>query len=192
MGKSLKELFQTKVLESGQTAAKQYDIRDSKDILITPGNSLLGLPFKAANVLRRRFGARLSESFFEEEATGLRIINKLSGPIIYGTDVFRLSTQSTDMVTTMKGGTGTTAGDRGIVGNLINKGKIILYDFFTFEEYRNKGYYFKNILNIATFFKEKDLYIYTTFLNAISKKAILKSGFNLNKILFYFTKSYTL
>jgi hypothetical protein len=123
MGKSLKELFQTKVLESGQTAAKQYDIRDSKDILITPGNSLLGLPFKAANVLRRRFGARLSESFFEEEATGLRIINKLSAPIIYGTDVFRLSTQSTDMVTTMKGGTGTTAGDRGIVGNLINKGK---------------------------------------------------------------------
>jgi hypothetical protein len=76
--------------------------------------------------------------------------------------------------------------------NLINKGKIILYDFFTFEEYRNKGYYLKNILNIATFFKEKDLYIYTKFLNVISKKAILKSGFNLNKILFYFTKSYTL
>jgi hypothetical protein len=76
--------------------------------------------------------------------------------------------------------------------NLINKGNIILYDFFTFEEYRNKGYYFKNILNIANFFKEKDLYIYTTFLNIISKKVILKSGFNLNKILFYFTKSYTL
>jgi hypothetical protein len=76
--------------------------------------------------------------------------------------------------------------------NLINKDKIILYDFFTFEEYRNKGYYFKNILNIATFFKEKDLYIYTTFLNTISKKVILKSGFKLNKILFYFTKSYTL
>lgn len=76
--------------------------------------------------------------------------------------------------------------------NLINKDKIILYDFFTFEEYRNKGYYFKNILNIATFFKEKDLYIYTTFLNTISKKVILKSGFKLNKILFYFTKGYTL
>lgn len=123
MGKSLKELFQTKVLESGQTAAKQYDIRNSKDIPITPGNSLLGLPFNGANVLRKRFGARLSESFFEEEATGLRIITKLSAPLTYGTDVFRLSTQSTEMVTTMKGGTGTTAGDRGIVGNLINKGK---------------------------------------------------------------------
>ena len=123
MGKSLKELFQTKVLANGQTGAQQYDIRNSKDTPIIPGNSLLGLPFKAASKLRQGLGSRLSESFFEEEATGLRIISKLSEPITYGTDVFRLSTQSTDMVTTMKGGTGTSAGDRGVIGNLINKGK---------------------------------------------------------------------
>jgi hypothetical protein len=123
MGKSLKELFQTKVLSSGQTAAQQYDIRNSKDTPITPGNGLLGLPFKVASRLRKGLGARKSESFFEEETTGLRIISKLSEPLTYGTDVFRLSTQSTEMVTTMKGGTGTTAGDRGVIGNLINKGK---------------------------------------------------------------------
>ncbi len=76
--------------------------------------------------------------------------------------------------------------------NLINKDKIILYDFFTFEEYRNKGYFLNNILNILSFFEKKNFYIYTTFLNQISKKVILKSGFNLNKILFYFSKNYNL
>jgi len=76
--------------------------------------------------------------------------------------------------------------------NLINIDKIILYDFFTFEEYRNKGYFLNNILNILSFFEKKNFYIYTTFLNQISKKVILKSGFNLNKILFYFSKNYNL
>jgi carbon-monoxide dehydrogenase large subunit len=41
--------------------------------------------------------------------------------------------------------------------NLINKDKIILYDFFTFEEYRNKGYFLNNILNILSFFEKKNL-----------------------------------
>ena len=74
--------------------------------------------------------------------------------------------------------------------SLINiSNKIILYDFFTFEDFRNKGYYNLNIINIINFFKDKDIFIYVDFLNTISKKTILKNNFILNKILFFFSKN---
>ena len=123
MGKSLKELFQTKQFADGKTLAQKYDIRNSKDAEISTANGALGLPFKAATKVRRAFSQTKGETFIEEEVTGLRIINTLSAPITYGTDLIRLSKQSTEMVTTMKNGTGASSGDAGIVGNFLNKAK---------------------------------------------------------------------
>jgi hypothetical protein len=123
MGKSLKELFQTKQFADGRTLAQKYDIRNSKDAEISTANGALGLPFKAATKVRRAFSQTKGETFIEEETTGLRIINTLSAPITYGTDLIRLSKQSTEMVTTMKNGTGASSGDAGIVGNFLNKAK---------------------------------------------------------------------
>ena len=102
MGKSIEELFKTKILQTGQTAQVKYDIRNSKDAPITPAIAALNLPFKAATEVRRKLSTRIGETRLEQEVTGLRIINKLSSPIIYGTALPKLTTQKTDTVTFMK------------------------------------------------------------------------------------------
>jgi hypothetical protein len=122
MGKTLEELFKTKVLDSGQTAEKKYDIRNSKDLPISPGVNALGLPFKAAMVARRNLSSKTKETFLEEEVTGLRVINTLSAPVTYGTDLIRLTKKSTKLVDAMKDGVNSNnPTDRGIVGNFIKK-----------------------------------------------------------------------
>ena len=125
MGKTLEELFKTKVLENGKTAQQNYDIRNSKEAPINSSNPLLDLSFKGANAIRKSASVKKEETRFEEETTGLRIINKLSGPVIYGVDTFRLNNQKTDMVEIMKGATGGTNGSNGIIGNATNKIKQI-------------------------------------------------------------------
>jgi len=122
MGKTIEELFKTKVLDDGQTAEKKYDIRDSKDLPISPGVNALGLPFKAAMALRRNLSAKTKETFLEEEVTGLRVINSLAAPITYGTDLIRLTKKSTKLVEAMKDGVNSNnPTDKGIVGNFIQK-----------------------------------------------------------------------
>jgi hypothetical protein len=89
---------------------------------IGPGIGALGVPFKAASILRRNLSARTKESFIEEEATGLRIITTTSAPIIYGTDLIRLSKKSTNLVEKMKDSVNSNnPTDNGIVGNFIKK-----------------------------------------------------------------------
>ena len=122
MGKTLEELFKTKTLDNGQTAEQKYDIRDSKELPISPGIGALGVPFKAASILRRNLSAKTKETFIEEEATGLRIITTTSAPIIYGTDLIRLSKKSTNLVEKMKDSVNSNnPTDNGIVGNFIKK-----------------------------------------------------------------------
>lgn len=122
MGRTLLELFKTKTLAGGQTAAVEYDVRNSKDAPIRPYIGALNLSFRAATKIRQGIGVRTSESFFEQETTGLRIIRTLSSPIIYGTDLIRLTRQSTDAVNEMKNSVG-AGGDSGVLGNLIEKAK---------------------------------------------------------------------
>jgi hypothetical protein len=122
MGKTIEELFKSKLLSSGQTAQQQYAIRNSKDAPITPYIGALNLPFRTASKIRKSLSVRGSESFFEQETTGLRIIRTLSSPIVYGTDLVRLTRQSTDAVNDMKNATGAAA-DAGLLGNLINRAK---------------------------------------------------------------------
>lgn len=101
---TIEELFKTKKLANGKTAAEQYDVRNSKDLPINPYNPLLGLSFKGATALRKKFGNRLEETLIEEETSGLRVISDASFPIIYGTDTFRLTNKTTEVLNVMKAG----------------------------------------------------------------------------------------
>jgi hypothetical protein len=122
MGKTLEELFKSKLLDSGKTAKETYEIRNSKDLPISPGNGLYGLPFKAATAIRQKVSAAQSETFLEEEVSGLRVLNTLSAPITYGTDIIRLSKKTTKILDAMKDGANpNNSTDAGIVGNFINK-----------------------------------------------------------------------
>ena len=125
MGKSILELFKNQKLTSGQTGEKQYDVRNSKDIDITSANGVLNkTAFAGVNKLRKsNLSIQRGETFIEQETTGLRPLRLLSEPIIYGTDIIRINTQTTTMKDVMKSGTGAEGGS-GIVGNLISKVKL--------------------------------------------------------------------
>ena len=124
MGKSIEELFKTKQLVDGKTAAEKYEIRNSKDIPLRSSTGAMDLPFKAVQIARKNLSSRTKETRLEQEVTGLRIISKLAGPVIYGTDIFKLSTQKTEMVSVMKDSVNpNNSADSGLLGNLFNKGK---------------------------------------------------------------------
>lgn len=128
MGKTIEELFKTKVLSNGQTAEAKYDIRNSKDIPITTSNGLLnGTVFPIVQKTLRSSStltARLSEKRVEEELVGVRAIRGLASPVIYGTDLIRLKTRTTGVLTSMKNAAnGGNETDNGILGNAINKVK---------------------------------------------------------------------
>ena len=126
MGKTIEELFRTKVLDNGQTAEAKYEIRNSKDIRITTSNGILNATtFPLVQKLRNSstLTARLSEKFLEEEAVGLRTIRGLSSPVIYGTDIIRLKTRTTNIKTVMADAAAGGEGDNGIIGNAINNVK---------------------------------------------------------------------
>jgi len=124
MGKTIEELFKTKQLVDGKTAAEKYEIRNSKDMPLRSSTGAMDLPFKAVQIARRNLSSRTRETRLEQEVTGLRIISKLGGPIIYGTDIFKLSTQKTEMVSAMKDSVNpNNSADSGLLGNLFQKGK---------------------------------------------------------------------
>jgi hypothetical protein len=124
MGKTIEELFKTKVLNDGKTAEQKYDIRNSKDIPLRSSTGAMDLPFKAAQLARKNLSSRTTETRLEGEVTGLRLISKLGAPIIYGTDILKLSTQKTEMVTEMKNSVNpNNSTDNGLLGNLFEKGK---------------------------------------------------------------------
>ncbi len=126
MGKTIEELFRTKILNNGQTAEVKYEVRNSKDVEITTSNGILNATtFPLVQQLRNnsRLTARLSERFLEEEAVGLRAIRGLASPVIYGTDIIRLKTRTTNIKTVMADAAAGGVGDNGIIGNAINKVK---------------------------------------------------------------------
>ena len=61
--------------------------------------------------------------------------------------------------------------------NISRKKTIILYDFFTFPNYRNKGYYTKILKLIKNFKTKKIFLIYSLKNNKKSCKGILKAQF---------------
>lgn len=124
MGKTIEELFKTKQLVDGKTAAEKYEIRNSKDLPLRSSTGAMDLPFKAVQIARRNLSSRTKETRLEQEVTGLRIISKVGAPILYGTDIFKLSTQKTEMVSVMKDSVNpNNSADSGLLGNLFEKGK---------------------------------------------------------------------
>ena len=110
--------YQTKQTKSGKTEAFLTQIRNSKDLVISSNDSMLNdTAFVLANKLRKNTSltVRKGETFAEQEAVGLRQIRLFSEPVIYGTDIFRINTKTTSLVTTMKNAAG------GVDSNLLQK-----------------------------------------------------------------------
>ena len=120
---TIEELFRSKKLSSGKTAEQEYAVRNSKDNELTSAAGLMGLPFKAATAIRRKISTTGKETLVEQETTGLRIISKLSSPIIYGTKIARFTLQQSDDVQEMKNSTNPTGAGGGLLGGLVNAGR---------------------------------------------------------------------
>ena len=61
------------------------------------------------------------------------------------------------------------------------KNKILLYDFFTFEKFRNRGFYSKILILIKNLKTNKNFLIYCLSNNKASKRGIENSKFILLK-----------
>ena len=104
---TLLELFNSQRLTSGpnagKTIAEANDIRNSKEIPLTSTNAVLrNTATSLVNKIRLKSKTRLSETFGEQETTGLRIYSKLATPILYGRDTLRLTTKTTNLVKDMQ------------------------------------------------------------------------------------------
>lgn len=120
---TIEELFRSKKLSSGKTAEEQYAVRNSKDNELISAAGLMKLPLKAATSIRRRISTTGKETLVEQETTGVRIISKLSSPIIYGTKIARFTLQQSDDVQEMKSTNNVSAGNTGLLGGLVNAGR---------------------------------------------------------------------
>lgn len=127
---TIEELFKSKPIgPGGETAEKLYDIRDSKqNIRITASNSFDGMlinntGFAIARLARRGLGIRTDESFLEQEVTGLRIIRGGSVPVLYGSELPRITLRTTSLLDTMKGATGGELSSGGLIGGKITKAR---------------------------------------------------------------------
>jgi hypothetical protein len=130
MGKTILELFQTKPLTQGpfvgQTAEVAYAVRDFKKEtpLSGPSPLLNSTGFALANIARRNLSIKNGESLFEQETTGIRIIRLGAIPVIYGTDLLRITQRTTNVLDAMKSASnGGAVADAGLVGNALNKAK---------------------------------------------------------------------
>jgi hypothetical protein len=116
---TIEELFKSKKLASGKTAQEQYDIRNTKATPITTYNPLLS--YTPGVLQKLRSGTdKMKESKIESETSGLRVLSTLSSPVLYGTDIIRLTRKSTNMVNTMKGATNGDASGGGLLGKIGN------------------------------------------------------------------------
>ena len=64
---------------------------------------------------------------------------------------------------------------------IIIKNKVLLYDFFTFKKFRNRGYYAKILKLTRNFNTKKKFWIYCLSNNYSSRKGIENSNFKLLK-----------
>jgi hypothetical protein len=124
---SIIELFESKKLNSGQTAKQQYDIQNLKPIPIKTNSGAIDLLATPVNILRRNLGSRLRETRLEQEALGIRQIRSFASPVLYGTAIAKLKLKQSSSVVTMKNASSTlisTDGElTGIVNKLVDKAK---------------------------------------------------------------------
>jgi hypothetical protein len=118
---SIIDLFESKKLNSGQTAKEQYAIQNLKPIPIKTNSGAIDLFVTPVNILRRNFPFNKSESRFEQEALGLRQIRAFSSPVLYGTAIAKLKLKQSSSVITMKNASSTLISTDGQLSGIVNK-----------------------------------------------------------------------
>ena len=118
---SIIDLFESKKLNSGQTAKEQYAIQNLKPIPIKTNSGAIDLFVTPVNILRRNFPFNKSESRFEQEALGIRQIRSFSSPVLYGTAIAKLKLKQSSSVITMKNASSTLISTDGQLSGLVNK-----------------------------------------------------------------------
>jgi glycosyltransferase involved in cell wall biosynthesis len=73
---------------------------------------------------------------------------------------------------------------------ILNNNSIVLYDFYTIKEFRNKGYYKLLIRKITELYKDRQnyIYIYSLLFNFRSLKVIYRNGFTHIRLIFFNSK----
>jgi hypothetical protein len=119
----LEDLFKQKVLESsGKTAKETFAPQNSKRIPIRSSNVIINKFAEPLNKVRLgRASVTEGETRLEETLTGLRPLRFLSQPALYGTNIVRLTTQTTVDVDTMKDARGGSG--RGLIGGVLAKAR---------------------------------------------------------------------
>jgi hypothetical protein len=118
---SIIELFESKKLNSGQTAKEQYDIQNLKPIPIKTNSGAIDVLATPINILRRNVGSRLKETRLEQEVLGIRGIRAFSSPVLYGTAIAKLKLKQSSSVVTMKNAASTLISTDGQLSSLVNK-----------------------------------------------------------------------
>jgi hypothetical protein len=118
---SIIDLFESKKLNSGQTAKEQYDIQNLKPIPIKTNSGAIDVLATPINILRRNFGSRLRETRLEQEVLGIRGIRAFSSPVLYGTAIAKLKLKQSSSVVTMKNAASTLISTDGQLSGLVNK-----------------------------------------------------------------------
>lgn len=119
---SILELFKNKSLPSqgGQTAEAAFAIRDSKDIDINVADPLVNnTGILLAKGARKVAGIKGSETLLEQELTGVRIIRTGAMPVIYGTELPRITLGTTPTLESMRASTVGELADNGSLGSKI-------------------------------------------------------------------------
>jgi hypothetical protein len=119
----LEDLFKQKVLESsGKTAKETFAPQNSKRIPIRSSNVIINKFAEPLNKVRLgRASVTEGETRLEQTLTGLRPLRFLSQPALYGTNIVRLTTQTTVDLDTMKDARGGTG--RGLIGGVLAKAR---------------------------------------------------------------------
>ena len=107
---TLEELFKNKKYDrlEGKTPQEAFAVRNSKNIQISTTSALLNsTSVKLINKARLGTNAnRFSETRIESELIGLLPFTNFSEPVLYGTDILRISSKNTSLGEAMKAGTG--------------------------------------------------------------------------------------
>lgn len=107
---TLEELFKNKKYErlGDKTPQEAFDVRNSKDIQISTISPLLNST-SVPLINKARLGTnadRFSETRIESELIGLLPFTNFSEPVLYGTDILRITSKNTSLGEAMKAGTG--------------------------------------------------------------------------------------
>ena len=119
---TLEDLFKNGTLErgpyAGQTPKDAFYPRNANKIPLSSNSPVINsTSMKALNKLRSGNGSILEETLLEQETTGLRVLNTLSQPLLYGFESGRLTARTTKPLTDMKLATGGDA--TGLLGGFL-------------------------------------------------------------------------